>query len=400
MTQNEIAGLVDRLARPLWAEIDLDAVAANVRALRAQAGRAELVAMVKANAYGHGAVAVGRAALEAGASRLGVVSVDEALQLRAAGVSAPILVVGYSAPAQAAAIVRERLTATVNSFELGQAIDAEALRQGTIAEVHIKVDTGLNRFGLEGEEAIALAESLRNAAGLHVEGLFTHLATADEADKAFVFQQFEAFRAVAERVDWIPLRHTSNTAGLLDTPALNQGMVRVGIGIYGLYPSPAVDRAQSLSPVMALKARLIRVHTAAPGDTVSYGRHWQAAGGERLGLVPCGYGDGYPRTLSGKGRVLVGDVTAPVLGTIAMDHLVIDITSSQAGEGDPIQILGGPPGSGVSADELGTLCETINYEMTTRISARVPRIYMRAGKPVAIQGLNDPFPVDLGSASF
>ncbi|HEX5939852.1 MAG TPA: alanine racemase [Dehalococcoidia bacterium] len=383
------------LSRPLWAEVDLDAVKENVRSLKDQAGSSELMAMVKANAYGHGAVAVARAALASGASRLGVAALDEAIQLRMAGINAPVLVVGDVSPARAEQCVELDITATANSLRMGRALSAAARKLGQSCRVHVKADTGLNRYGLGDPEIIDLANALRRLPGIEIEAIYTHFATADEADKGFTREQVRRFRSVTEQLDWIPLKHCSNSAGLLELREFNFDIVRPGISLYGLYPSAAVERRVHLRPALSLKARIVRVHEMAPNETTSYGRRWQAKGGETVALVPCGYGDGYPRLLSNMFHVWIEDQLCPIRGTIAMDQMVVDITSTTAAEGTEVTVLGGHDGSGVSATEIAERASTISYEVTTSISARVPRIFLEGGKPVAAQGLNDRLPVDL-----
>src|SRR3990170_3871817 len=222
--------------RPLWTEIDLDALAYNVASLKGQAGPAAMAAVVKANAYGHGAVGVAQAALEAGAERLAVICVDEGEQLRRAGIRAPPPV---SAPRR---IVELELTPTVNSLEMARALAREADAAGVRQPLHLKVDTGLNRYGLTPEEIVPLAEALREIPALEVEGIFTHFASADEGDKRFTLEQYTIFRAVVEKLSWIPMRHVSNTATLLDRPEMSLDLVRPGVGMYGLYPSQHVSQ--------------------------------------------------------------------------------------------------------------------------------------------------------------
>jgi alanine racemase len=387
----------DWLSRPLWAEIDLDAIANNVTMLKAHAGPAELMAMVKANAYGHGAVRVSHTALKAGASRLGVATLDEAIQLRRGGIQSPILLVGPIAPEQAPRAVQLDITVTVTRPEVGEALSTAAQACGTSCAVHVKVDTGLNRYGLAGDEATQLASALRELPGLVVEGIYTHFASADESDKSFTHAQVEDFLRVADTLDWIPLRHCSNSAGLIDLPAYSFNLVRPGISIYGLYPSQDVERRIKLTPALTLKARLTRVHRMAAGGTTSYGRRWQAHGGERVALVPCGYGDGYPRLLSNRFHVWADGQQCPIRGTIAMDQMIVDITSTTLGLNDEVTVLGGADGTGISASEVAAAASTINYEITTAIAARVPRIFIEDGEPVAVQGLNDSLPVTLRS---
>src|SRR3990170_8421631 len=228
--------------RPLWAEIDLDALAYNVASLKGQAGAAAMAAVVKANAYGHGAVGIAQAALEAGAERLAVICVDEGEQLRRAGIRAPILVMGHSPVSDARRIVELELTPTVNSLEIARALAREADAAGVRQPLHLKVDTGLNRYGLTPEEIVPLAEALHEIPALEVEGIFTHFASADEGDKRFTLEQYTIFRTVVEKLPWIPIRHVSNTATLLDRPEMGLDLVRPGVGIYGLYPSQHVSQ--------------------------------------------------------------------------------------------------------------------------------------------------------------
>ena len=378
----------DWWGRPLWAEIDLDALALNVKALNRQAGAAALAAVVKANAYGHGAVPVAQAALEAGADRLAVICVDEGEQLRRAGIQAPILVMGHSPAGDAARIVQLRLTPTVNSREMALALAAQAETAGVVQPVHLKVDTGLNRYGLPPQEVVALAEALRKMAPLEVEGIYTHFASADEDDNSFTMEQYRAFLATADRLPWIPVRHVSNTATLLDCPEMSLGMVRPGVGIYGIYPSPRANRSLELRPVLSLKSRLARLTCLSPGDGVSYGRTWRANRPSLIGLVMCGYGDGLPRVLSNRGSMLVRGRRAPIVGRVCMDMCMLDVTDiPEVAEGDEVVVIGVQGGSEIPAEELGEMCDTISYEIMCGISQRVPRLYLRGGELVGVETL-------------
>ena len=377
--------------RPIWAEIDLDALAHNTRVLKRQAGSAALAAVVKANAYGHGVVAVAQAVLEAGADRLAVICVDEGQQLRGAGIRAPILVMGHTHVSEAERIVDLRLTPTVNCLEMGLALAAQAEAAGTVQPVHIKVDTGLNRYGLPPQEAVALAEALRGIAPLEVEGIYTHFASADEGDKSFTLEQFLAFIAAAQQLPWIPIRHVSNTATLLDCPEMSLDMVRPGVGIYGLYPSPHVSHTLELKPVLSLKSRLVRLTRLSPGDSVSYGRTWRASRPSLIGLVMCGYGDGLSRVLSNRGSLVVQGQRAPIVGRVCMDMCMVDVTDIPGvAEGDEVVIIGSQGDSHISAGELGEMCGTISYEILCGISQRVPRLYLRGGELAGVETLVSP----------
>lgn len=374
--------------RPLWAEIDLDALTYNVRGLRRQANGAILAAVVKANAYGHGAVAIARAALEAGAERLAVICVDEGEQLRRAGLNAPILVMGHSPLSDAGRIVQLRLTPTVNSWEMALALAEAAAQEGIVLPIHLKLDSGLVRYGLPPDELVPLAEALRGLPSLAAEGLFTHFASADEGEKAFTHQQYQLFLEVAQRLSWIPIRHVSNTATLLDMPEMSLEMVRPGIGIYGCYPSPQVSNGLELRPVLALKSRIVRLTRLAPGQTVSYGRTWAAQRPSLIALVMCGYGDGLPRALSNRGSVLVRGQRAPIVGRVCMDMCMVDVTDiPEVGLNDEVVIIGCQAEASIPVEEIASLCGTISYEVLCGIAPRVPRVYVRQGRVVGVETL-------------
>ncbi len=384
----ELAPADDWWERPLWAEIDLDALAQNIRGLKERAQGALMTAVVKANAYGHGAQAVGRAALAAGADRLAVVNVDEGQQLRAAGITAPILVLGPFPLSDARRIVELGLTPTVNSLEMALALAQAAAREGVAQPIHLKVDTGLARYGLPPREVIALAESLREVPALAVEGLFTHFATADEGEKTYTRQQYKAFLAVAQRLPWIPLRHVSNTATILDMPEMSLDLVRPGIGIYGYYPSPQVSRSVPLRPILSLKSRVTRLTRLAPGQSVSYGRTWRAQRASLIALAVCGYGDGLPRALSNRGSVLIRGRRAPIVGRVCMDMCMIDVTDlPKVALGDEIVFIGRQGEEEIGADEVADLCATISYEILCGLAARVPRLYLQGGQVMAVETL-------------
>jgi alanine racemase len=374
--------------RPLWAEIDLDALADNVRLLKSQANGAALMAVVKANAYGHGAVAVARAALAAGADRLGVICVDEGEQLRRAGITAPILVMGHTPLGETQRLVDLSLTPSVVSDQTALALARVAGERGIEMPVHLKVDTGLNRYGLPRSKAADLGRWLRDLAGIQVEGLFTHFASADEGDKSYTIEQYRLFLSVAEQLNWVPIRHVSNTATLLDIPDMSLEMVRPGLGIYGCYPSTQVKRNLPLRPVLSLKGYLVRVTPIAPGESVSYSRTWRASRPSLIGLVMCGYADGLPRALSNRGSVLVRGRRAPIVGRVCMDMCMVDVSDvPDVAVGDEVVIIGRQGEQEISADELAELCDTTSYEILCGISARVPRLYLRQGRVVSKQTL-------------
>jgi alanine racemase len=374
--------------RPAWAEIDLDALRANALTLKRRAARAELAAVVKANAYGHGAIACAQALLAAGADRFAVACVEEGRELREAGVQAPILVLGTTPVSLAKEVVTYRLTPTVNTRQLALALAAFAERRGVRQPIHLKVDTGLNRFGLPPQDAVSLAQSLRRIPSLFIEGIFTHFATGDEADKRFTYEQYALFTQVVQQLDWIPLRHVANTATLLDSPDLSLDLVRPGIGLYGCYPSAEVGHTTPLRPVLSLKARIARLRAITPGETVGYGRTWTATRPATIALIPLGYADGLPRLLSNQGSILVHGRRAPLVGRVSMDMCVADVSDIPGVQvDDEVVVIGEQDGATITADEIAALAGTISYEILCGIAPRVPRLYLEGGTVVAVQSL-------------
>jgi alanine racemase len=379
--------------RPCWAEIDLDALAANVRIMKARAAPARLYAVVKANAYGHGAVACGRAALGAGADGLAVVCVDEGEELRRAGVTAPILVVGHTPAADAERVVALGLMPAVGAPELAEALSRVAAAGGATVAIHLEVETGLNRHGLLPEACVALAEKARAMPGLEVRGLFTHFAAAEEGDQRFTRRQFDVLRRVAERLPWIPERHCAASASVFMDHEVALDAVRAGLALYGYRPAPWCGTDAELRPVLALRARVARLLDVERGATVGYGRTWAATRPARIALVMCGYADGYRRGLGNRAHVLLRGRRAPVVGRVAMDMCMVDVTAVPEVEvGDVATLVGRDGAEEVSADELASLGDTISWEILAGISARVPRLYLRGGRVVEASRLSERVP--------
>lgn len=377
--------------RATRAEIDLDAVAGNVRYFTEVAGAgAGVMAVVKANAYGHGAIMVARAAVAAGARWLAVATVEEGLQLRAAGLVAPILVLAPSHPDEAPAAVRADLTLAVADLNVAAAVAAAARDEP--ASVHVEVDTGLNRYGTPYGAAPDLIARIAALPGLRLGGVYTHFATADEADRAFHDSQQARFTAVLDALARagivVPIVHQDNSAASLTGPGPRATLIRPGVALYGMSPSSDVPAPSGLRPVLALRTRVARLLDLAPGDSVSYGRTFIADRPLRAALVPLGYADGYRRSLSGRGQMLLGGQRATVLGRVCMDQTVVAVPEGVAvAVGDEVTVIGGQGDQCITADELAALAGTIPYEIGTGISARVPRHYRRAGRTVAIETL-------------
>ena len=376
-----------------WAEVDLDAIAHNARGLKERAGeKTELMAVVKANAYGHGAVPVARTALENGASRLAVNRAIEGVELRQAGITAPVLILGYSFPSEAETIVRWDLTPTVTTVEGALALSAMSDRQGKVTPIHVKVDTGMGRFGLLPDEVVAFVRRIAELPGLKLEGLFTHFAVADLADKTYTRRQFGLYMQVVRQLEdagfTIPVKHVANSAATLDLPERHLDMVRCGIALYGLRPSDEVEPAISLKPAMTLKSRVARVRTLPPGSSISYGCTYTTTRPTPVALVPVGYGDGYHRILSNKGAVLIGGKRAPIVGRVCMDQFVVDVTNIEGvRQDDEVVVFGRQGDEEISAEEVAALAGTINYEVVTSILPRVTRVYLKGGQVVEVRPL-------------
>lgn len=382
---------MDSFYRPTRVEISLDALAHNIQSFRSYIPRdIALMAVIKADAYGHGAVQVAREAIACGVDYLAVAFLDEALELRNAGVEAPILVLGHTPVEGIALAAEKRITLTIYSDEALDAISERATTEPPVT-VHIKIDTGMGRIGLSRlSDASAFVDRALSLPGLRVEGLYTHYACADETDKTGTLAQHGRLKAIVdhftERGITFPYVHAGNSAAAIDTPELTYNMVRLGIGMYGLYPSDEVmkDRIE-LQPVMSIKTGVVMLKSVAQGEGISYGhRYHTKRDGERIGTLPVGYADGYSRMLTGKAQALIHGRRVPVVGAICMDQCMIDVSelAETTKLGDEVVILGRQGEDQISAEELAAQLGTINYEIVCMISHRVPRVYTRGGKAV------------------
>lgn len=369
--------------RPTWAEINLTAISQNVARLKEAANPARLMAVVKANGYGHGILEVSRVCQQEGADFLGVASLDEAMVLREAEVKLPILVLGYTPREFASTIVETGIRATVFESSLAEALSQAAVQLGKPAYIHFKIDTGMGRLGYPASEETA-RELLRLSAlpGLELEGIFTHFAVADIPDKSYTFSQIRQFQELLSRLTGqginFPLVHCANSAGLMEIPETHFNMVRAGIAIYGLQPDPEhPSPGFTLIPAMQLKSRISFVKTLAAGKTVSYGRTYCCDKDTRVATVPIGYADGYSRLLSNRAFGVIRNQRVPLIGTVCMDQIMFDVSSlAEVQEGDEV-LLFGRPENGATADELAKIIGTINYEIVCAVSSRVPRIYVQ-----------------------
>jgi len=372
-----------------WAEIDLNAIAHNVREIRKLTGsRVEMMGVVKADAYGHGVLEVVRTLLDNGVTQLAVSMLDEAIQIRKMGIDVPILILSYTDPARAEEIVENELTQTVFSFDLPQALSAASVKLGKSVKIHIKVDTGMTRVGfMPGYNAVKNIIEIGRMPGLIIEGIFTHFASADERETDYTYMQFERFMSICTELGrvgiHIPLKHVCNSAGIIQYPEMHLDMVRPGVILYGLYPSREVDRNKiRLKPAMTLKANVIFVKDVEPNVCISYGRTFRTSRPSKIATIPIGYADGYTRLLSNKGRMLVNGEFAPVVGNICMDQCMIDITDlkHEVHTGDEVVIFGSQSGACISVEELAAQIGTINYELVCIIGKRIPRVYLKGGE--------------------
>ena len=365
--------------RPTRAVVDLGALAANCREARRRAGGTVLCAVVKADAYGHGALAVSRALLGEGVGFLAVAFLEEALQLREGGIDSPILILGASHPDNADIIVANRLSQTVYAAELALALDQAARRLGTRAKIHLKIDTGMHRQGIDWEEAGRFGRFLGGLDGIDLEGAYSHFAESDSPDSGFSLLQIDRFdsalRSLAAAGATPRLAHMANSAAVLGLPRARFDMVRPGIILYGLSPSGEPSAPEGFEPVMSLRSEIVSLRKVAAGESLSYGRTFRAGRDSLIALLQVGYADGYPRILSNRAEVLVRGRRCPVAGRVCMDQTLIDVTDLPGVRvGDEALLFGTRD---LPAGELSILAGTIDYEMTCGISPRVPRIYRR-----------------------
>jgi alanine racemase len=366
--------------RPAWAEVDLDAIRHNVRVLRELSAPAELCAVVKADGYGHGAVAVARAALEGGASWLAVALVEEGVALRAAAIEAPVLVLSEPPADALGDVVAHRLVPTLYT---AKGVEAAAGAAGTgILPVHVKVDTGMHRVGATADVAVALARAVADAPSLELQGFWTHLAVADEPDNEYTAGQLQRFEDARRRLadaGVVPeLVHAANSAGAIAHPAARFDLVRCGIAIYGEAPSTEVGAAIGLRPALSLKAGVSYVKPLAAGERVSYGLRWRAERDTVLATVPLGYADGVTRRLSAVGgEVLVGGRRCPIAGTVTMDQITIDCgPDATVAPGDEVVLIGRQGSEEITAADWAARLDTISYEVLCGIGPRVPRVHL------------------------
>lgn len=389
----------DSYLRRTWAEIDLDALEHNFRAIREQTNSsAALAAVVKADAYGHGARILAPELQRLGAGWFAVSNVEEAQELRQYGITRSILILGYTPPEYAAILAEQKITQALLSADYAEALSREAQKAGVTVNAHLKIDTGMSRVGFFYQTPERDRTSVEQAAkachlpGLNVNGIFMHFAVADagESGEEFTRQQYLSFRAMIDALaqKGISFRwhHCDNSGAIMCYPQTNLDLVRPGIILYGLLPDDALAGLMSLRPVMSLRSVVALLKNVPQGSTVSYGRTYSAEREVRVATIPVGYADGYFRALSSKGSVLIRGCRAPIIGRICMDQMMVDVTDiPDVCEGDTVTLVGRDGEDTITFDEMAHLVGTINYELVCAISRRVPRVYLRHGKVIGTE---------------
>lgn len=377
------------LTRWAWVEIDTQALRHNVKEAKRLIGpRCQLMAVVKADAYGHGAIETARVVLDEGAKRLAVATVDEGIELRRAGITAPILILAEPPVSTVKLLVDYNLTPTVDTTEFAIALGDAADAQGKVADYHLGINTGMNRIGILPSQIIEFLRAIDFHRGIHLEGVFTHYATADEPDEWDFRQQLERFQGSVQAIreaGFDPgIVHSANSAAIIRYPEAHFDMARLGISLYGLHPSSMTWGMADLQPVMSVKARATFVKTPMVGEGVSYGLHYRTPGGRQIVTLPLGYADGMRRELSGRCQVLIGGKRCNQVGNICMDQMMVEIpighsvhgVKGGAEIGDEVVLIGRQNGLEVTADMMAEQIGTINYEIVCGFGMRLPRVYV------------------------
>jgi alanine racemase len=365
--------------RPTSVHVDLAAMRRNVEAVKARVGGARIMAIVKANAYGHGLLRTSKELLKFGADELGVAFLEEGIALRKAGVTAPILVLGGVIGNQVGHFIEYGLQITASSvFKLNQ-ISETAAQMGQKAEIHIKVDTGMRRIGIREENAPALFAAALDSPHVNLNGVFSHFASAHAKDFTFTRGQLDRFM---QALEWftrngapMPVRHIANSGGILQHPDSILDMVRPGIMLYGVYPSQETEKSVPIEPTLTFKTRVAYFKVVLNGMRIGYDGTWTAPEDTRVITLPVGYGDGYMRALSNKAHVLLGGRRYPIAGSISMDQCMVDIGRDSGYIDDEVVLIGRQADDVITCEELAALCNTIPYEVLTNINTRVPRYY-------------------------
>ncbi len=379
---------MQKILRPVYAEIDLDAIAYNMKNIKNLSKDKDVIAVVKADCYGHGALDVVPTLLENGASRLAVAVLTEGIELRNDNIKAPIMILGYTPSYLNEELIKYDLEQTVYDLDYAKELSKTALSLNKKAKIHIAIDTGMGRIGfLPTEKAIDDICKICSLEGLEVIGIFTHFSTSDEKDKEYTNEQFEKFTDLLKKLSnlniEIPIKHVSNSGAIMDMPETYLDAVRAGIILYGYYPSNEVKKENlSLKPALTLKATITRVQEMDAGMSISYGRTFKTERRSLIATIPIGYADGYSRLLAKNAKVIINGQFAPIVGRICMDQCMIDITDINGNirVGDEVIILGEQDGLKFNADNFAEIMGTINYEILCMLKYRIPRVYIKNGE--------------------
>ena len=383
---------MNKMIRPVWAEIDLDAIKYNIDSIKRRVDTKELIAVVKADAYGHGALDVSKTLVENGATKLAVAVITEAMELRHGNINTPIMILGYTPLEFAADLINYDIEQTIFDLEYATKLSEIALNLGKKAKVHVALDTGMGRIGfLINDNSLNEILKISSLKGLEVVGIFTHFATADESDKNYSNKQYKKFtdfneKLVSKGVN-IPLKHVSNSGAIIDMPNMYLDGVRAGIVLYGYYPSEDVLKQNlDLKKAISIKTQVAHVKILDKNEYVSYGRKFKTERKSIIATLPIGYADGYSRALTGKAKVIINGKFAPVVGTICMDQCMIDVTDiGDVHVGDEVIVLGKDKDLKFDADDMAKAMGTINYEVLCMIKQRIPRVYIEDGKVKSIR---------------
>ncbi|MBP2033500.1 alanine racemase [Clostridium algifaecis] len=383
---------MDEFFRPAWVEINLDNLIYNARQIKNKVGDRDIIGVVKADAYGHGAVEVASTLLKNGFTKLAVAILDEAIELRKNGIECPIMILGITPNFLFEDLIKYNLEPTISSYDDANSLSKMAVKYGRKIKIHIALDTGMGRIGFlpddEGIDAVYKISQLQN---IEIESLFSHFSTADESDKTYTKLQFEEYKKfygkLMDKNVKINMKNIANSAAIMELPFTYFDEVRPGIIIYGYYPSNEVDKNKlNIKPVMTLKANIVHLKTIDKDKYVGYGRKFKSVRKTVIATLPIGYADGYSRRLSQKSKIIINDKLAPVVGNICMDQCMVDVTDvGDVSVGDEVILIGEKGNLKFNADNIASILETINYEVLCMMSKRLPRVYIKDGKILKVK---------------
>ncbi len=371
----------------IHAEINLDNICDNIKETRKIINKnTKIMGIIKADGYGHGAVPIAKV-LDSLVDAYGISIVEEGVELREAGITKPILILGYAPKEMYDIMIRYDIMPAVCDYDMAEKMSAKAVELGKTLKVHIKLDTGMSRIGFRpGEDSVKTIVAVSQLPNIEIDGIFSHFAKADEVDKSFSKEQFRVFMEMAEAIETagvpLPIKHISNSAGIIELPEANLDMVRSGISTYGLYPSEDVQKERlPLKPAMSLYAYVTMVKELEAGVPVGYGGTYITTGKTKVATIPAGYGDGYPRALSNQGRVIIHGQYAPIIGRVCMDQFMVDVTHiDDVKTGDKAVLIGKEGEKEITLEEIGAMAASFNYEAACDVGKRVPRVYIYQGR--------------------